>query len=122
MPEPPGSTFEPAPQTSRCWTAGPRRSGPSSSRSASGSGSRPQTHSERRHDDAPGYALASGATGFCRTHRGDSIFVDFDHIPPGVSTARESSKALWPPRDDRVGIGAVLDRVSLFALLVEEAV
>src|SRR5436190_4113863 len=47
MPEPPASTFEPIPQTSRCWTAGPRRSAPSSSRSASGSGSRPRTRSER---------------------------------------------------------------------------
>src|SRR5438552_6983376 len=43
MPEPPGSTFEPTPQTSRCWTAGARRSGPSSSRSACRSRSRPRT-------------------------------------------------------------------------------
>src|SRR4029453_19030487 len=48
MPEPPVSTFEPTPQTSRCWTAGARRSGPSSSRSASGNGNRPRTHSEHR--------------------------------------------------------------------------
>src|ERR687886_39616 len=48
MPEPPASTFEPTPQTSRCSTAGARKSGPSSSGSASGSGSRPRTHSE--HD------------------------------------------------------------------------
>src|SRR5207244_10678673 len=48
MPEPPASTFEPTLQTSRCWTAGARRSGPSSSRSACGSGSRSRTHSERR--------------------------------------------------------------------------
>src|SRR6266508_2436641 len=47
MPEPPASTSEPTPQTSRCWTAGARRSAPSSSRSASGSGSRPRTHSEQ---------------------------------------------------------------------------
>src|SRR5882724_5065386 len=47
MPEPPASTFEPTPQTSRCWRAGARRSAPSSSRSASGSGSRPRTHSDR---------------------------------------------------------------------------
>ena len=36
------------PSDLRCWTAGARRSGPSSSRSASGSGSRPRTHSEHR--------------------------------------------------------------------------
>ena len=36
------------PQTSRCWMAAARRSGPSSSRSASGSGSRLRTHSEHR--------------------------------------------------------------------------
>src|SRR6185312_10812203 len=48
MPEHPASTFEPTPQTSRCWTAEARRSGLSSSRSASGSGSRPRTHSEHR--------------------------------------------------------------------------
>src|SRR5436190_18688792 len=46
MPELPASTFEPTPQTSRCWTPGARRSGPSSSRSAFGSGSRPRTHSD----------------------------------------------------------------------------
>src|SRR5262249_54569939 len=46
MPEPPASTFEPTPQTSRCWTAGARRSGPSSLRSASGRGSRPRTRSD----------------------------------------------------------------------------
>src|SRR5439155_24048000 len=48
MPEPPASTFEPTPQTSRCWRAGARMSGPSASRSASGSGNRPRTHSEHR--------------------------------------------------------------------------
>src|SRR5687768_4124768 len=46
MPEPPASTSEPTPRTSKCWTAGARRSAPSSSRSASGSGSRPRTPSE----------------------------------------------------------------------------
>src|SRR5437667_258883 len=46
--EPSASTFEPTPQTSRCWRAGARTSGPSSSRSASRSGSRPRTHSEHR--------------------------------------------------------------------------
>src|SRR5436190_24039109 len=54
MPEPPASTFEPIPQTFRCWTAGARRSGPSSSRSASGSGSRPRTHSEHQPAAWPG--------------------------------------------------------------------
>src|SRR6188472_501940 len=46
MPEPPASTFEPSRQTSRYWTAGARRSGPSSSRGASRNGSRPRTHFE----------------------------------------------------------------------------
>src|SRR5262245_6388721 len=47
MLEPRASTFEPTPQTCRCWTAERKRSEPSSSRSASGSGSRPRTLSER---------------------------------------------------------------------------
>src|SRR4051794_7972395 len=47
-PEPPASTFEPTPQTCRCWRTGARRSERSSSRSASGSGSRQRTHSEHR--------------------------------------------------------------------------
>src|SRR5215204_3925637 len=54
MPEPPASTFEPTPQTSTCWRAGVRTSGPSSSRSACGSGSRPRTHSEHRPRSANG--------------------------------------------------------------------
>src|SRR5882757_4394544 len=48
MPEPPASIFEQTPQTSRRWTAGARRSDPSSSLGASGSGSRPRTLSEHR--------------------------------------------------------------------------
>jgi hypothetical protein len=44
----PASAFEPTRQTWSCWTAGARRTGPSSSRSASGSGSRPRTLTERR--------------------------------------------------------------------------
>jgi CAP12/Pycsar effector protein, TIR domain len=45
-PEPPASTFAPTPPISRCWRAGARRSGRSSSRSASGSGEPPRTPSE----------------------------------------------------------------------------
>src|SRR3954453_21757296 len=48
MPEPPAGTFEPTPWTARWWTAGAMRSGPSSSQSASGNGSRPLTLSEFR--------------------------------------------------------------------------
>jgi hypothetical protein len=66
--------------------------------------------------------LASCAPRFCRTHRGDSIFVDLNHKAPGVCAARESPKASWPPRNDRMGISAVLDRVPLSDLLVQKRV
>ena len=64
--------------------------------------------------------VASRASWFCRTHRGDSILVDLNDIASGVSGARESSEASWSPRDDRVGLSAALDRVPLFDFLVEE--
>lgn len=66
--------------------------------------------------------LALGASRFCRTHRGDPTFINLNHIASGIGTTRESSKAPWPPRDDRVGLGAILNRVPLFDLLVEEHV
>ena len=45
-PEPRASTFEPTPQTSRCWRRERGGAGPAHRASASGSGSRPRTRSE----------------------------------------------------------------------------
>ena len=66
--------------------------------------------------------IASCASRLCRTHRRASIFVDFNHIASGVSAAREAFETFWALRDDRVGIGARLDHVALFDLLVKERV
>ena len=66
--------------------------------------------------------IASCASRLCRTHRHASIFVDFNHIASGVFTAREALETLWALGDDRVGIGASLDHVALFDLLVKEHV
>ena len=65
---------------------------------------------------------ASCASWLRRTHRRDSLFVDFDHMAPGVGTARETLEALRASRDDRVRAGAGFDGVPLFELLVEERV
>ena len=51
----------------------------------------------------------------------DSVFVDLDHEAFRVA-AREAFEAFRFPRDDRVGVGADLDRVTLLDLLVEERV
>jgi hypothetical protein len=69
-----------------------------------------------------GSDTASSASRLCRTHRRDSIFVDFDHVASSVCAAREASEALRSSRDDRVGVGAGLDHVTLFDPLVEERV
>ena len=69
-----------------------------------------------------GSGIASCASRLCRAHRRDSIFVDFDHVASRVCAAREASESLRASRDDRVGIGASLDHVALFDLLVEERV
>src|SRR5438094_3709841 len=69
-----------------------------------------------------GSGIASCASRLCRTHRRASIFVDFHHIASGVSTAREAFETFRALRDDRVGVGAGLDHVTLFDLLVKERV
>jgi hypothetical protein len=69
-----------------------------------------------------GYRIASGPSRLCRSHRGDSVFVDLDHVASRVCSAREPFEPFRSPRDDRVGVGAGLDRVALFNLLVEEDV
>jgi hypothetical protein len=69
-----------------------------------------------------GSGIASCASRLCRTHRRDSIFVDFHHVASRVCAAREASEALRASRDDRVGVGAGLDHVTLFDLLVEKRV
>ena len=75
---------------------------------------------QRMSITSDGSEIASGASRLCRTHRRASIFVDFNHIASGVSTAREAFETFWALRDDRVGIGASLDHVALFDLLVKE--
>jgi hypothetical protein len=42
------------------------------------------------------------------------VFVDLNHVPSWVSAAREALEAFRLPEDDRVGLGAGLDRVALF--------
>src|SRR6187399_2887289 len=60
MPEPPASTFEPTRQTSSCWTAGARRNELRSSRSASGSGSRPRTSEQEAPATLAGAPRSAG--------------------------------------------------------------
>jgi len=67
-----------------------------------------------------GSRIASCATWLRRTHRGDSILVDLDYVASGVCSAREAFEACRSPRNDRMGVGAGLDHVTLFNLLVEE--
>src|SRR5579862_1783565 len=64
----------------------------------------------------------SFASRFCLTHRRESILVDLNHVPSGVSAARKAFETFRASPDDRVGIGAGLDQVTLFDLLVEEGV
>ncbi len=121
---------------SRCWRqSAPRRASArrkACSRSLEWSGS-PWTPSARLPPgtgetvggDPPGphscdSRIASCATWLRRPHRGDSILVDLDHVAPGVCSTREASEACRSPRDDRMGVGAGLDHVTLFDLLVEE--
>jgi hypothetical protein len=62
------------------------------------------------------------ASRLCRTHRRAAILVDFNHVPSGVRAARKALETFRASRDDRVGVGAGLDHVTLFDLLVEEGV
>jgi hypothetical protein len=62
------------------------------------------------------------ASGLSGTHRGDSVFVDLNHVASGVWAAREALEAFRPAENDRVGVAAGLDRVALCDLLVEERV
>src|SRR5262245_61257410 len=61
-------------------------------------------------------SIASCASRLRRTHHGDSIFVDLDDVASGVCAAREAFEAFRSPENDRVGIGAGLDRVPLVDL------
>jgi hypothetical protein len=65
---------------------------------------------------------ASGASRLRGTHRRGSVFVDLNHVPSRVSAAREALEAFWLPEDDRMGLGAGLDRPTLFDLLVEKRI
>ena len=72
--------------------------------------------SSARHD--PG----SCASWLRRTHRRDSICVDFDDIASGICAAREAFDASRASRNDRVRRRPGLDDVPLFELLIEERV
>jgi hypothetical protein len=69
-----------------------------------------------------GSRVASCASRLCRTHRRASIFVYFNYVTSGVCAAREAFETFRASRDDRVGVGAGLDHVTLFELLVKERV
>ena len=70
--------------------------------------------------------LGSGASScssrLCGTHRCLSVFIDFDHATSGVRAAGEAFETFRASRDDRVGVSAGLDFVTLFDLLVKERV
>ena len=72
--------------------------------------------------DLLGSGGASCASRLCGTHRCPSVFVDFNHAPSGVRATREAFETFRASRDDRVGVGAGLDCVTLFNLLVKERV
>ena len=65
---------------------------------------------------------ASCASRLCRTHRRASIFVYFNYVTSGVCAAREAFETFRASRDDRVGVRAGLDHVTLFDLLVKERI
>jgi hypothetical protein len=67
-------------------------------------------------------SIASSAPRLCRTHCRGSIFVDFDYVASRVCAGREASEPFRASEDDRMGLGAGLDHVALFDLLVEERV
>lgn len=69
-----------------------------------------------------GSGIASCASRLRRTHRRASIFVYFNYVTSGVCAAREAFETFRASRDDRVGVGAGLDHVTLFDLLVKERV
>jgi hypothetical protein len=69
-----------------------------------------------------GSGMASCASRLCRTHRRASIFVDFNYVPSRVCAARKAFKTFRASRDDRVGVGAGLEHVTLSDLLVKERV
>src|SRR5205814_2872792 len=64
--------------------------------------------------------IASCASRLCRMHRRASIFVYFNYVTSGVCAACEALETFWASRDDRVGVRAGLDHVTLFDLLVKE--
>jgi hypothetical protein len=69
-----------------------------------------------------GSGIASCASRLCRTHRGASIFGYFNYVTSGVCAACEAFETFRASRDDRVGVRAGLDHVTLFDLLIEERV
>src|SRR5579862_3674584 len=66
--------------------------------------------------------VPSSASRLSRSHLGESVFVDLDHVTSRVCATCEAFESLRSPRDDRMGVGAGLDRVALFDLLVEKDV
>src|SRR6476620_8207234 len=116
MPEPLASTFEPTPQTSRCWTAGARRSGPSSSRSASGSGSRPRTHFEL----GPIAWIAAEKRGYRaeRAEFGELSAGAFEHVSEPIARPDALAEDAEFEEGDRVGQRAAGEGGRLFAMRV----
>jgi hypothetical protein len=70
---------------SRCWTAGARRSAPSSSRSASGSGSRPRTHSEHRPRSPP---LVNSLANWTKTQAKSRLVGGLENRYPSLGGSR----------------------------------
>jgi hypothetical protein len=69
-----------------------------------------------------GSGIASCASRLCRTHSRASIFVYFNYVTSGVCAAREAFETFRTSRDDRVGVRAGLNHVTLFDPLVKERV
>src|SRR5689334_8122473 len=82
-----------------------------------------ETVSRRRECPRPWRRrAASCASRLRRTHHGNPVFVDLDHVASRVWAAREAFEACRSPRNDRMGVGAGFDRITLLHLLVEERV
>ena len=69
-----------------------------------------------------GSGVSSCASRLCGPHRCPSVFIDFDDVTSGLRAAREAFETFRASRDDRVGVSAGLDFVTLFDLSVEERV
>src|SRR5215213_9998348 len=96
MSEPPASTSEPTPQTSRCSTAGAKRSGRSSSRGGSGSGSRPRTHSEHSQRATGAKPTVRSGGRYLRSVKGLGNRLDEPVCSSSISRAASITDAFAP--------------------------